>query len=200
MAFPDTTYTNGVTAFTALENKVAALGMTSAVLDQPSFIAAFLANYLDSPTLANNFAVTGTGTITSASAVALTVGRLGATTPAFTVDASTSSQVAGLKITGAATGGTVAIVATDSGSNTNVTLNAKGTGTIGIGTVSTGAVSITPILGATLKCMVSTTSGASLNLGNAGTAPSSPNNGDMWIESNTVKVRLNGATVTVQTA
>lgn len=84
--------------------------------------------------------------ITSASATALTVGRLGATTPAFTIDSSTGSQVAGLKVTGAATGGTVAVVATDSGANTNLTFNAKGSGTIGIGSVSTGAVTITPAL------------------------------------------------------
>lgn len=88
----------------------------------------------------------GAHTITSASATALTVGLNGATNPAFTVDSSTGSQAAGLKITGAATGGTVALVATDSGSNTNVTLNAKGSGTIGIGSVSTGAVTITPAL------------------------------------------------------
>ena len=53
MAFPDTTYTDGVTALTALENKVAAMGMTSAVLDQPAFIAAFLANFLAAPTVQN---------------------------------------------------------------------------------------------------------------------------------------------------
>lgn len=85
-------------------------------------------------------------TVTSASATALTVGLNGATNPAFAVDASTGSQAAGFKITGAATGGTVALVATDSGSNTNVTVNAKGSGTIGIGSVSTGAVTITPAL------------------------------------------------------
>ena len=79
-------------------------------------------------------------TVTSAAAAALAVGRLGATTPAFSVDAATGSQVAGLKVTGAATGGTVAVVATDSGADTNLTVNAKGTGTIGIGSVSTGAV------------------------------------------------------------
>lgn len=83
--------------------------------------------------------------ITSASAVSLAVGRLGSTTPAFTVDSSTASQVAGLKVTGAATGGTVAVVVTDSGSDANLTVNAKGTGTIGIGSVSTGRVTITPV-------------------------------------------------------
>ncbi len=84
--------------------------------------------------------------VTSATAAALAVGRLGATTPAFTVDASTASQVAGLKVTGAVTGGTVAVVTTDSGSNTNLTINAKGSGTIGIGSVSTGRVTITPVV------------------------------------------------------
>lgn len=98
-------------------------------------------------TLTNaGIATNGTDTITSASAVALTVGLNGATNPAFAIDASTSSQAAGFKITGAATGGTVALVTIDSGSNTNVTFNAKGSGTIGIGSVSTGAVTITPAL------------------------------------------------------
>lgn len=137
---------------------------------------------------------------TSASATAFAVGLAGATNPAFVVDSSTGSQAAGFSVTGAVAAGTVALAVISSGADASVTLNAKGTGTIGIGSVSTGAVSIVPILGATLKCMVSTTAGASLNLGNAGTAPTSPNNGDMWIESNTIKVRLNGATVTVTTA
>jgi Chaperone of endosialidase len=92
----------------------------------------------------SNLPVTGALNVTSASATSLAIGRLGATTPAFTVDSSTASQVAGLKVTGAATGGTVAVVATDSGSNTNLTINAKGTGTIGIGSASTGQVTITP--------------------------------------------------------
>lgn len=86
--------------------------------------------------------VTGETVLTSASANALTVGRLGATTPAFQIDASTASQVAGLKLTGAGTGGTVALATIDSGGNNNLTINAKGTGTIGIGTVSSGLITI----------------------------------------------------------
>lgn len=85
-------------------------------------------------------------TVTSASAQALAAGLNGATNPAFAVDASTASQAAGLKVTGAATGGTVALASIDSGANTNLSINAKGTGTIGIGSVSTGAVTITPAL------------------------------------------------------
>lgn len=53
MAFPAATYTDGVSALTALENKVASIGMTSAVLDQQAFVAAFLANHLDDPVVLN---------------------------------------------------------------------------------------------------------------------------------------------------
>lgn len=90
--------------------------------------------------------VTVNSTITgaSSSASALAIGLNGATNPAFQVDASTASQAAGLKITGAATGGTVALAAIDSGSNTNLSVNGKGSGTIAVGNVSTGAVTITP--------------------------------------------------------
>lgn len=88
-------------------------------------------------------AITGTSTVTSASAKALTVGRLGATTPAFTVDASAATQVAGLSVAGAATGGTVGIAVTDSGANANLSINAKGSGTISIGNTSTGAITLT---------------------------------------------------------
>lgn len=84
--------------------------------------------------------------IVSANANAFSVGLTGATNPAFNVDSSTASQVAGLNVVGAATGGTVAVVVSDSGSNANLTLNAKGSGTIGIGSVSTGTVTITPLL------------------------------------------------------
>lgn len=86
----------------------------------------------------------GAVTVTSSSASALTVGLNGATNPVLKIDASTASQAAGLSVKGAATGGTVAIAAIDSGSNTNITIDGKGTGTIGIGSVSTGAVTITP--------------------------------------------------------
>lgn len=100
--------------------------------------------FATAPTFTTSIGVTGTITSTSASASALAVGLNGATNPSFVVDSSTGSQAAGLKITGAATGGTVAIAAIDSGADTNLTINGKGTGTIGIGSVSTGAVTITP--------------------------------------------------------
>jgi len=108
-------------------------------------VAAASGNTTVAGTLAATGALTAAAaTFTSASATSLAVGLTGATNPAFTVDSSTGSQVAGLKVTGAATAGTVAVVVTDSGSNASLTLNAKGSGTIGIGSVSTGAVTITP--------------------------------------------------------
>lgn len=87
---------------------------------------------------------TGTETITSASVTSLAVGLTGSTNPAFVVDSSTASQASGLKIIGAIASGEVAMVTSGSGSNISVTLNAKGAGTIGIGNVSTGVVTITP--------------------------------------------------------
>lgn len=92
--------------------------------------------------LARATSVTGAVTVTSAGSSALAVGANGATTPALQVDASTASQVAGLKLTGAATGGTVALAAVDSGSNTNLSMNGKGSGTLLLGNTSTGQVSI----------------------------------------------------------
>ncbi len=88
-------------------------------------------------------AFSSTVTVTSASASALAVGLNGATNPAFKVDASTGSQAAGLSVKGAATGGTVAIAAIDSGSNTNLTLDAKGSGTLVLQGTATGAITLT---------------------------------------------------------
>lgn len=77
--------------------------------------------------------------VVTPSSKAIAVGRVAAT-PAFQVDASTASQVAGLKVTGAATGGTVALAAIDSGTDTSLSINGKGAGLTVIGNVSTGLV------------------------------------------------------------
>ena len=93
--------------------------------------------------LTDTTTINGATSITSSSATSLAIGLNGATTPAFVVDSSTASQAAGLKVVGATTTGTVAVV-TVGGASVNLTINATGTGTIGIGSVSTGAVTITP--------------------------------------------------------
>lgn len=92
---------------------------------------------------ASNIIDVGTLSIQSASAQAFAVGLNGVTNPAFSVDASTALQVAGLNVTGAVTGGTVALSVIDSGSSTNLSIDAKGTGTIVVGGVSTGAITLT---------------------------------------------------------
>lgn len=101
-------------------------------------------------TVVDDLAVGATGStgsttiLTTRNANALTVGRQGSTAPAFNIDTATASSATGIKITAAAAAGGVAIVVTSSGTDESVTVNAKGTGTIGIGSVSTGAVTITP--------------------------------------------------------
>jgi hypothetical protein len=98
----------------------------------------------------NAFCVTGFSqfnnhaTVTSSNANAFAVGPNGATNPAFNVDASTASAATGLNVKAAAATGGLALSVISSGSNENLTINAFGTGTIGIGSVSTGAVTITP--------------------------------------------------------
>ncbi|WP_139024871.1 hypothetical protein [Bradyrhizobium sp. STM 3843] len=90
----------------------------------------------------NTLCITGPVSITSPSAAAFVVGPGGATNPAFQVDASATSQAAGLKITGAATGGAVRLDTIDSGANTNLSINGKGTGSISIGNISSGGIGL----------------------------------------------------------
>jgi hypothetical protein len=109
---------------------------------------------------------------TSNSSQALAVGPNGTAFPALNVDASAPAMAAGLNIAGAATGGTVAIAAIDSGANTNLSLNAKGTGTIAVGNVSSGRVTITPvttITGALTLSSALTYGGVTLSNGVTGT-------------------------------
>jgi len=87
----------------------------------------------------------GTLTVTSTSSNALAVGPSGATNPSFNVDASTASAVTGFNVKSAAVGNGLALSVTSSGANENLTINAKGTGTISIGNVSTGAVTISTL-------------------------------------------------------
>lgn len=62
--------------------------------------------------------------------------------PVFKVNAAAASVATGVSVVGAAAGGGVAVAATSSGTDENITLNAKGAGTITIGNVSTGAITL----------------------------------------------------------
>lgn len=90
----------------------------------------------------STLAVASTVTVTSASANALAVGLAGATNPALQVDASTGSSATGLKVKSAAAAGGLAVSVISSGTNEALTLNAKGSGAITIGGVSTGNVNL----------------------------------------------------------
>lgn len=94
-------------------------------------------------TLARATGVTGALTVTSTGASALAVGANGSTNPVLKIDASTASVATGLSVTGAAAAGGLAVAVISSGADENLTINAKGSGTIGIGTVSTGAITLT---------------------------------------------------------
>lgn len=84
--------------------------------------------------------VSGTTTLTSTSASALAVGRNGATNPALQIDASTASSATGLSIASKAAGAGVIVTAISSGTNEDLSIDAKGSGLLNIGNNSTGNV------------------------------------------------------------
>lgn len=89
-----------------------------------------------------NTSQVGTLAVSVVSTAALAAGANGGVNPAFNVDTSTTSQVSGLNVKGAVTGGTVAVSVIDSGANANLDIAAKGTGTINIAQNSSGAVNL----------------------------------------------------------
>lgn len=78
---------------------------------------------------------------TTAAANALAIGRQGATDPALHVDASAANSITGIKVTSQATGAGADI---EAAGETNVALriNAAGTGTISLGSASTGNIQL----------------------------------------------------------
>jgi hypothetical protein len=88
----------------------------------------------------DSLTATNTITVDSNSASALTVGNNGATNPVLQVDASTASQATGVKVTGAAAASGVAVAVISSGTNENLTLDAKGSGTVTINGTGTGNI------------------------------------------------------------
>lgn len=88
-------------------------------------------------------AFSGPLTVTSASASALAVGRLGAMTPALAVDASPATQVTGVIVTGRAAGAGASIAAQGGGAAEDLTIDAKGAGLITLNATGTGVVRTT---------------------------------------------------------
>jgi len=76
------------------------------------------------------------------SANALTVGPNGTTNPTLNVNTNTTNAATGLNITGAAAAAGLAIATTSSGTNENLTIDAKGSGTVTINGTATGIVAL----------------------------------------------------------
>lgn len=95
-----------------------------------------------SQTFTGGWAAAAACTITATSASSLAVGRQGATNPVLQVDASASNVVTGIRITGAAAAGRVAVDVISSGTNEGLDLDAKGSGTIRVGNTSTGDITL----------------------------------------------------------
>lgn len=120
----------------------------------------------------------GVHTITSASAAALAVGRLGATTPAFNIDASAGTSITGLNLAANSTGNGVALTALG-GTNEPMFVAGKGTGALALGgTTSTLAglliaqtasrvngLILTPGATGTAATLVANSAGADANVG-----------------------------------
>ena len=112
--------------------------------------------------LARATGVTGAATVTVASATALTVGANGATNPVVQVDSNTASVATGLKVTGAAAAAGLAVAVISSGTDENLTINAKGAGTVTINGTATGNT--------TIGSNLSVATGKTLSLLDTGTA------------------------------
>lgn len=87
--------------------------------------------------------LTGALTVNKASATAFQVGANGGTNPVFLVNSNTASVATGVSITGAAAGAGVAEQVISSGTNEALTIDAKGTGAIGINTLATNSGVVT---------------------------------------------------------
>jgi hypothetical protein len=103
-----------------------------------------------------------------AAAAALAVGANGATNPVFQVDAATASVATGVKITGAAAAGGVAIAAISSGTDESLTLDAKGAGTVTVGGTSTGAITLARNVSVTGTETITSSNASALTVGRQG--------------------------------
>jgi hypothetical protein len=107
---------------------------------------------------------------TSANAIA--VGPNGATNPTLKVNANTASAATGLEVVGAAAAGGLAVKAISSGTNENLTIDAKGSGTVTVNGTATGAISLARATGVTGALTVTSAAAAALSVGpNGATNP-----------------------------
>jgi len=161
------TYPSGKALYTDASGNAIALGTpASGTVTNLTGTASININGTVGATTANTGAFTTiVGTTTSATGFA--VGRQGTTNPVLNVDASTASVVTGLNLKGAAAAGGMALSVTSSGTNENLTIDAKGSGTITLNGTATGAVSTTRAFSSANQTLT-TTSANSLAVGRQG--------------------------------
>jgi hypothetical protein len=87
--------------------------------------------------IGNQTAIVSTNSLAFAVSQALFAGK-----PAFSVDTSVASGATGLVVKAATTGNGVSLTATDSGSNTGMSIDAKGTGGITLNGTATGGITL----------------------------------------------------------
>ncbi len=86
--------------------------------------------------------IAGATTITAASGHALAVGANGTTNPALNIATNATSAATGIAITAAAAASGVAVAATSSGTDENLTIDAKGAGTVTVNGTATGGITL----------------------------------------------------------
>lgn len=133
-----------VTGAAALASTLAVAGALTATStsDATSITAGGAFTSSGGAAIAKKLFVGDAASVQSASASALAVGLNGSTNPALQVDASTASSATGIKIKSAAAAAGAAVSVVSSGANENLTVDAKGSGTVTIGGSSTGAISL----------------------------------------------------------
>ena len=121
-------------------------------------------------TVGGTLGTTGALTLTTNSANAFAVGRLGATTPVLHVNASVASAITGISFVGRGTGAGVDINATGE-ANVDIRLTSLGTGGITLASTGTGFIALNEAVTAstTLGVTGATTLSSTLNLVGAGT-------------------------------
>jgi hypothetical protein len=97
---------------------------------------------LPSTTTIGGSAVLALTTVTSATATAISVGRQGATQPAFNIDCSTATCITGINLKSAASSNGFAIT-TLGGTNESLSIDAKGSGTLALNNAVAGTGGIT---------------------------------------------------------
>ena len=141
--------------------------------------------------------VVGNAQITTRSATAFTVARLG-TNYALQVDTNTASSATGLKITAAAASGGLALATISTGTDESLTIDAKGAGTVSIGGTSTGNILLGGGSGST-GCTLTNSNG---NFACTGTGTfsnlSGTNSGDVTLGSFGSSPNGNGASLSGQ--